>query len=300
MRVRAGTVFSIALHGVVIAWALFNFASVKPHDTKPTEALPIDLVQISEVTKMKTGKVKAPEKEIAPVKQVEKKADPTPVIDPNLPVKEKEVKATPPPPPPVEEKVAKKEEPKPEEPKPDPAPSPDAIQKKLEEAKKQEPKKETPKKVVKQKAPPVKTKLEFDPDKIAELLDKRPPSRKQNTGEQKSNATLGVAKGDQNMLSMDELVALARHVEKCWNVLPGVGNVERAVVELRIRMNPDGTLAAAPEILNRGTGPSFQTTAESAVRAVIACQPYKMLSAGKYNFWKDMIFNFAPPQTVRG
>jgi hypothetical protein len=53
-------------------------------------------------------------------------------------------------------------------------------------------------------------------------------------------------------------------------------------------------------VLNRGAGPSFQTTAESAVRAVIACQPYKMLSANKYNFWKDMIFMFAPPETFRG
>lgn len=54
----------------------------------------------------------------------------------------------------------------------------------------------------------------------------------------------GATKGDQQVLSMDELMALARHVEKCWNVLPGVGNMERAVVELRIQMNPDGTLAA--------------------------------------------------------
>lgn len=301
MRVRAGTALSIALHAAVIVWAFWNFASVKPRTTEPTEALPIDLVTISDVTKMKTGKTNAPVKEIAPVKQVEKKADPTPVIDPNLPVKDKDVKSTPPPPPtPTEEKVAKKEEPKKEEVKPDPAPSPDAIQKKLEETKKQEKKKETPKKVVKQKAPPVKTKRDFDPDKIAELLDRRAPSRKQNAGEQKSNATFGATKGDQNVLSMDELVALARHVEKCWNVLPGVGNVERAVVELRIRMNPDGTLAAHPEILNRSSSPAFQATAESAVRAVIACQPYKMLSAAKYNFWKDMIFNFAPPETVRG
>lgn len=300
MRIRAGTAFSIALHGVVVAWALFNFASVKPRDTQPTEALPIDLIQVSEFTKMKTGKVKAPEKEIAPVKQAEKKADPTPVIDPNLPVKEKEVKATPPPPTPAPEQVAKKDEPKPEEVKPDPTPSPDAIQKKLEEQPKKVEKKQAPKKVVKEKAPPVKTKLDFNPNEIAALLDRRAPSRKQNSGEQKSDATLGVAKGDQNQLSMDEIMALTRHVEKCWNVLPGVGNIQAGMVELRIRMNPDGTLAAQPQVLNSANGAGFQALAEGAVRAVIACQPYKMLSAGKYPVWKDMIFNFAPAQLVRG
>lgn len=297
---RPGFTISTALHAVVLGWGLLHFASVKPNEAPPVDSLPIDLVSITDVTKMKQGKIKA-EKQVEPVKQAEKKAEPTPVTDANLPVKDREVKSTPPPPQEQPEKVEKKEEPKKDVAKPDPTPSPDAIAKKLEEEqKKSENKKDTPKKVVKEKAPPVKTKHDFNPDKIAELLDRRAPSRKQAAGEQKSNANLGVQKGDQNVLSMDELVALARHVEKCWNVLPGVGNVERAVVELRIQMRPDGTLAAPPQVLNTGTGPSFQATAESAVRAVIACQPYKMLSAGKYNFWKDMIFNFAPPQTFRG
>lgn len=296
---RPGFTISTALHAVILGWGLISFASVQPKEAPPVESLPIDLVSITDVTKMKQGKTKA-EKQPEAVKQAEKKADPTPVIDPNLPVKDREVKSTPPPPTPQEE-VIKKEEPKKEPPKKDPVPSPDAIAKKLEEEqKKAEKQKEQPKKVVKQKAPPVKTKHDFNPDKIAELLDRRAPSRKQNAGEKKSNATFGATKGDQQVLSMDELVALARHVEKCWNVLPGVGNMERAVVELRIQMNPDGTLAAPPQILNRGSGAAFQATAESAVRAVIACQPYKMLSASKYNFWKDMIFNFAPPQTIRG
>jgi outer membrane biosynthesis protein TonB len=297
---RPGFTISTALHAVVLGWGLIHFASVKPNDVQPMDTLPIDLVSITETTKMKQGKIKA-ENRPEPVKQAEKKAEPTPVTDANLPVKDREVKSTPPPPTPQEE-VVKKEEPKKDPPpKKDPTPSPDAIAKKLEEEqKKAEKQKEAPKKVVKEKAPPVKTKHNFDPDKIAELLDRRAPSRKANAGEQKSNANLGTPKGQDNMLSMDELVALARHVEKCWNVLPGVGNVERAVVELRIQMKPDGTLAAPPQVLNTGTGSSFQATAESAVRAVIACQPYKMLSAGKYNFWKDMIFNFAPPQTFRG
>jgi outer membrane biosynthesis protein TonB len=296
---RPGFTISTALHAVVLGWGLIHFATVKPNEAPPVEALPIDLVSITDVTKMKQGKIKA-EKQPEAVKQAEKKAELAPVVDPNLPVKDREVKSTPPPPTPQEE-VVKKEEPKKEPPKKDPVPSPDAIAKKLEEEqKKPEKQKEAPKKVVKEKAPPVKTKHDFNPDKIAELLDRRAPSRKQNPGETKSNATIGATKGDQNMLSMDELVALARHVEKCWNVLPGVGNIERAAVELRIQMNPDGTLAAPPQVLNRSNSPAFQATAESAVRAVIACQPYKMLSAGKYNFWKDMIFNFAPPQTVRG
>lgn len=294
---RAGLTISSAFHAVILGWGLIHFASPRPLEAPPVEALPIDLIDVSEMTKLRAGK-RTPEKVIAPVKQAEKKAEPEPQIDPNLPVKEKTVKATPPPPeaapPPKAQEQPKKEEPKPdvaETPAPKPVPQ-------KEQPKKAE--KQPEKKVAKVKTPPVKTKREFDPDEIAALLDRRAPSRKQNAGETKSNATLGATKGDSQQLSIDELVALARHVEKCWNVLPGVGNVERAAVELRIQMNPDGTLAAPPQVINRGTGPAFQTTAESAVRAVIACQPYKMLSANKYNFWKDMIFMFSPPETFRG
>lgn len=290
MRVRAGTVFSIALHGVVIAWALLNFASVKPRTTEPTEALPIDLVQISEVTKTKAGKITAPKQ---PEKQVEKKADPAPTPDLSLPVKQKEVKATPPPPPPAEEQVAKKEEPKPEEPKPDPAPSPDAIQKKLEEAKKQEPKKETPKKVVK-KTPPVKTKHDFNPNEIAALLDRKQPARKETPGEQKTSPNLGVTKGEHLSLSASELTAFRLRVESCWKVLPGAGNMERVPVELQILLNPDGSLAGQPKLYSSPRTPGEQATAESAIRAIIECAPYKMLQARTYPVWKDMVLTFDP------
>lgn len=290
---RPGFTISTAFHAVVLGWGLIHFASVKPSEAPPVESLPIDLVSISDVTKMKQGNLKA-EKQPEVVKQIEKKSEPTPKSDPNLPVKNKDVKSTPPPPTPTEEKVEKKEDPKKEQAKPDPAPSEDAIAKKLEEQKKTEKKKEAPKKVVKQKAPPVKSKHEFDPDRIAELLDRRAPSRKQNAGEQKSTTNFGAPKGNDLVLSMSERDAFRRHVQSCWNVLPGAGNLERVAVELRIMLNPDGTLAAPPQVYSRPTTPGAQATAESAIRAVINCAPYKMLQAKTYPVWKDMILNFDP------
>jgi outer membrane biosynthesis protein TonB len=290
---RPGFTISTAFHAVVLGWGLIHFASVKPNEAPPVESLPIDLVSISEVTKTKQGNLKA-EKQPEVVKQVEKKADPTPKVDPNLPVKDREVKSTPPPPTPTPpEKVEKKEEPKKEVAKPDPTPSPDAIAKKLEEEqKKVEKKKETPKKVVKEKAPPVKTKHNFDPDRIAELLDRRAPSRKQNAGEQKTNTNFGVPKGVDATLSMSELDAFRRHVQKCWNVLPGAGSMESVVVVLRIRLNPDGTLASQPQLITPITSPIMRATAESAVRAVVTCAPFKMLRPNTYPVWKDMEVGF--------
>ncbi|MBY0532571.1 MAG: hypothetical protein K2P86_11435 [Xanthobacteraceae bacterium] len=288
---RPGFTISTAFHAVILGWGLIHFASVKPSEAPPVESLPIDLVSISEMTKAKQGNIKA-EKKPDLEKQVEKKADPTPKADPNLPVKDREVKSTPPPVP-NEQKAEKKEEPKKEVAKPDPTPSPDAIAKKLEEeTKKTEKKKETPKKTVQEKTPPVKTKHNFDPDRIAELLDRRAPSRKQNAGEQKANTNFGVPKGQDATLSMSELDAFRRHVQKCWNVLPGAGNMESVVVVLRIRLNPDGTLAAQPQLVTPITSPVMRAMADSAVRAVTTCAPFKMLRPQTYPVWKDMEVGF--------
>jgi outer membrane biosynthesis protein TonB len=290
---RPGFTISTAFHAVVLGWGLIHFASVKPVEAPPVDSLPIDLVSISDFTKSRQGILKA-EKQPDPVKQVEKQAEPKEKVDPNLPVKQKDVKSTPPPPPPVEkQEEPKKEEPKKEVAKPDPAPSPDAIAKKLEEEqKKTEKKKDPPKKVVKEKAPPVKTKHNFDPDRIAELLDRRAPSRKENTGEQKSQTNLGTPKGADQTLSMSELDAFRRHVQKCWNVLPGAGNMESVVVVLRIRLNPDGTLASQPQLITPVTSPIMRATAESAVRAVVTCAPFKMFRQQTYPVWKDMEVGF--------
>jgi colicin import membrane protein len=288
---RPGFTISTAFHAVILGWGLIHFATVKPSEAPPVESLPIDLVSISEMTKAKQGNIKA-EKKPDLEKQVEKKADPTPKADPNLPVKDREVKSTPPPVP-NEQKAEKKEEPKKEVAKPDPTPSPDAIAKKLEEeTKKTEKKKETPKKTVQEKTPPVKTKHNFDPDRIAELLDRRAPSRKQNAGEQKANTNFGVPKGQDATLSMSELDAFRRHVQKCWNVLPGAGNMESVVVVLRIRLNPDGTLAAQPQLVTPITSPVMRAMADSAVRAVTTCAPFKMLRPQTYPVWKDMEVGF--------
>lgn len=287
---RAGLTISSAAHAVILGWGLIHFASVKPREPQ-LDTLPIDLVSISELTKMRTGQTKV--KTIEPVKQVEKKDEPKTIEDLTRPLKDKEVKATPPPPqapPPAVETPPKPEKEKPEEVKETPKPVPTPPKKQA----KAEPKKQPEKKIAKQKTPPVKTKHEFDPDKIATLLDRRAPSRKQNADEQKTNPTLGTPKGDSVTLSMSELDAFKRHVSSCWNVLPGAGNMERAIVELRIMLNPDGTLAAPPQVYNKPPTAGAQATAESAIRAVINCAPYKMLRANTYSAWKDMILNFDP------
>ena len=71
-------------------------------------------------------------------------------------------------------------------------------------------------------------------------------------------------------------------------------------VEIRIRMNPDGTLGAAPRVQDRqrmGSDTSFRVVAESALRALRTCAPFK-LPYNQYDMWKDIIFTFDPKEAL--
>ena len=57
-------------------------------------------------------------------------------------------------------------------------------------------------------------------------------------------------------------------------------------VVIRVALNPDGTLGAAPELIAAPVELDGRPLAESAKRALRNCQPYAALPAGKYQNWK--------------
>ena len=291
IRSRAGIAVSALAHAVVLGWGLITFAP-SAFERRATESMPIDLVPISEVTQLQKGTRSAPKQE-QPKQVAEKVAEPkqAPEVKKTNNPESKTAAAPPPPPPPPQESKpkpeAKKEEVKPEAKSEVAAPTP---------PKKQPPRPKTPD--VAQAYTPTKQR-DFNTDQIAALLDRRQPQ--QRTAERTSpTGALGAQSGSAPQLSMSELDALRRKIEQCWNVLPGAGNSDRVVVELRVLFREDGTLAATPKVLNPQNAPGFQAVAESAIRAVIQCQPYTMLSPAKYDVWKDIEMGFIPPGADRG
>ena len=75
---------------------------------------------------------------------------------------------------------------------------------------------------------------------------------------------------------------------------------ESLIVTLNINLNQDGTLIGYPEIANSSSIKSdvHHVAAESAVRAVIQCQPYK-LPVEKYQSWREVKMNFDPKDMFR-
>ena len=282
---RAGLAVSSIGHAIVLGWGLVTFAPAA-FDTPPTEAMPVDLVPISEITQLKAGNRDAPKKEQAK-QAAEKVAEPKQAPEVEKKPKQPEVKqAAAPPSPPPEPKPApeiKKEEPKPE-PKPEVAtPLP--------------PKREPPR----PKTPPAaKTKQrDFNPDQIAALLDRREPNQQRAAEEVATQGALGTRIGNAATLSQSEIDALRAQIQACWNPPVGAENAQDLVVRVRVQFRTDGTLSAEPTLMNRGSSPYFQVAAESAMRAVRRCQPYT-LPAAKYDIWRDVEVTFDPRDMFGG
>jgi outer membrane biosynthesis protein TonB len=299
---------SIAVHVVVLGWGALTFAA-RPLTSDPTP-MPIDIISVSEFTELTAGSRNAPKAQ--PAKPVaEQIGERKPPDDPAAKLAKTEVHAS-------TDKAAELPEPKPPTPeKKQSEPQRDLIAEAIKkDAAKPEPKKAEqkseqkkaeakPEKKVEPKAepktPPKKDQPKFDPRQVEALLDKRTPQRLAATGDVvNSNAGIGAPNASSNQLSLSEQDAFRRHLQNCWIPPAGAPNTRKIEVPITIRLKMDRTLAAPPEVEMRATDPYSRAVIESAVRAIIQCQPYTMFSLPRYEIWKELPINFDPSQMFGG
>ncbi len=293
---RTSLTISALVHAAVLAWSVLAFVA-KPYRAESTESMPVDIISVSDFSKMTLGARNGARTE-KPNPLAEKVAERRPTDDPTAKVVEtKETKSSTDTPAP---------EPKPKPPanaeKKPPEPKRDLIAEALkkDDAKKPEPKKTEAKTPTPPKKP-VQQQPQFDPRKVEALLDKRDPQRLAATGDAlRDTVSLGASNGTAAQLSQSELDALRARLAQLWNPPAGASNPEELVVQVRIKLSPDGRLAAPPMVLTSGTSPLFQAARDSAVRAVFRGQPFDMLKPEHYEQWKDVEITFDPRDLVRG
>jgi colicin import membrane protein len=71
----------------------------------------------------------------------------------------------------------------------------------------------------------------------------------------------------------------------------GVVDAKDLSVVLGFSLNRDGLVSGQPILMNRASSPLFQVAVESAKRAVLGCQPFR-LPAAKYEAWQDLEVTF--------
>lgn len=302
MKIDKTVAASVVLHVLVIGWGLVSF-STKAFETPPEESLPVDIVSLDQFTKATQG-LKTGQKE-NPKPLVEKVADPTPLPDDTVgKIDDKKppvvTDTAPPPPPKVEDKPVEKKPDPPKEvaqdkPKDEPKPAdkkeePQKVDPIAEALKKEQAKKPPPPKHQTAAAPPKppepKRERTFDQSKIAALLDKRDPSRASITGAQlNSQASLGTSKGRAADNSATWGAMFKAQVERCWKKPYGGIEAQQIETSFDIRLKPDGSLESMPVPLAGSNTPYARVYQESAMRAIIECQPYK-LPAAFFDEWK--------------
>jgi outer membrane biosynthesis protein TonB len=290
---RTDWTISACCHLVVLGTALVSFSPARlpaPH----VESIAVNIVTDTQTSQLTKGQTTAPKQETNPF--VDKIGEQKSVENPAAKIAPREVTAstdaTPPPPPPEPKQEAKKKA----EPKRDLIA--DAIKK--DDAKKIEQKKVDANVPSPPKRPP-QPQPKFDPREMQALLDKRTPQRQEATGGAINNTvSLGAPKGAARQLTQNELDALRARLAQLWNPPAGAQNPQELVVQIRMRLKPDGTLAAPPMVTTSGQSPLFMAARDSAIRAVFRGQPFDMLRPETYEEWKDIEITFDPRDMIRG
>ncbi len=148
-----------------------------------------------------------------------------------------------------------------------------------------------------------KAKKEYNTDQLAALLNKLPSdSDKLDNKNKKQDKNKELAKGtddgDADKLTADDYTYVSSRVSSCWNMPIGQLGAENIEVKVHLKLKIDGTLAARPLIKASSNNIIGKVIEETAVRAVLACQPYK-LPISKYRNWKDMVLIFDPKNMYR-
>ena len=286
---RDALAYSVLSHVVIMVIGYFGLPYIQREAVLTDTPIMVEIVNVSELTN-------------APPPKPEKKPPPKAEKKPPPPPKKPSQMAAPPPPPPAKdpEVAALPAEPKPKA-KPKPKPKPEAKLKpkpirKLANAKPRR----------KPKPPDAFTsvlrtveKLKNRPPPKENKKEDKKPEKKETFKQQMAQALLSrTARHDPlRSLAISEIDLVRQQIRECWSLPAGAKEAENLSIEIKMAMNPDGTVRQA-RILDQNrlqSDPFFRAAAESALRAVLNphCNPLK-LPPEKYQQWQNMILIFDP------
>ncbi len=82
----------------------------------------------------------------------------------------------------------------------------------------------------------------------------------------------------------------------CWVPPSAMPEGAKYVTQVRVSFNPDGSLSMLPALLNPPSDPAWRAYAESAVRAVMKCNPLHVPSqyVPYFEQWRSKTVHFSP------
>lgn len=259
---RKGIIVSAALHMGVIGATMITWPGGLSQSDEVLPIVPVELISIADATNIQATVREAP--------------PPEPAAPADEPVEEAAIVEPPPPEPePVPEPLPELE-PEPEalaEVEPEPAPPPPPVPQEKPE-------------------PP---REDFNLDSVIALLD----SRAENGAPAQPAEQARPGIGDRNAMTMTLVDSLRSQMYECWSPPIGAPNPEELIVDVDVYLTPNGALARAPQLtaasrLAAAGNPYMRAAAESALRAVNTCVPYRNLPVDQYAQWSEIRITFDP------
>lgn len=127
-------------------------------------------------------------------------------------------------------------------------------------------------------------------------MQKNAPKPKPQADSKTKDTALNVAPNIGDRATMTEKDAIIRHIEGCWRIDPGTEGAERMSAEIRVFINPDGSVQKVDivDMARYFVDASFRTFANSARNAVLGCGKIPMISTANYATYKEMVMTFSP------
>jgi hypothetical protein len=90
------------------------------------------------------------------------------------------------------------------------------------------------------------------------------------------------------LVGYDFTVPFRELLSTCGALPPGVGPNEKISIVVRVFFNHDGTISAAPQLLEQNPSAEQQALMQSFTSGLRKCQPYTMLPPDRYEQWKTL------------
>jgi colicin import membrane protein len=138
-----------------------------------------------------------------------------------------------------------------------------------------------------------------DAARRALLASREAPQNSGNTGAQVSRtASLGTPTATGQRLNPSDRAALAGllsdQIRACWSI--PVSGKPSSLPQVRVALNADGSLSGAPLLINASGDPNFRALAESGMRAIRQCAPFRIPQryAATYDDWRQLAVQLNP------
>jgi colicin import membrane protein len=141
---------------------------------------------------------------------------------------------------------------------------------------------------------------QFNPNDIKKLLEskEKPQQQAAAAAEVNRTAALGAANATGSKLNpsqRDQLGALLKEqLAQCWSPPAGLAGAENVKPIVKMQLSQSGELQGQPVLVNSSSDPAFRPVAESAMRAIRRCSPFRIPQqfAPFFNDWKDWSITF--------